>query len=43
MKLFTVILFILFSNSPAYAEKINDRIVINEFETAWKLLEAEIS
>ena len=43
MKLFTVILFILFPNSPTYAEKINDRIVINKFETECKLLEAEIS
>ena len=38
MKLFTVFLFILFSNSPTYAEKIN-----NKFETECKLLEAEIS
>ena len=29
MKLFTVFLFILFSNSPTYAEKINDRIVMS--------------
>ena len=43
MKLFTVFLFILFSNSPTYAEKINDKIVNNKFETECKLLEAEIS
>ena len=43
MKLFTVFLFILFSNSPNYAEKINDKIVNNKFETECKLLEAEIS
>ena len=34
---------ILFSNSPTYAEKINDKIVNNKFETECKLLEAEIS
>ena len=38
MKLFTVFLFILFSNYPTYAENIN-----NKFETECKLLEAEIS
>ena len=43
MKLFTVFLFILFSNFPTYAEKINDKIVNNKFETECKLLEAEIS
>ena len=40
MKLFTVFLFILFSNSPTYAEKINDKIVNNKFDTEYKLLEA---
>ena len=43
MKLFTVFLFILFSNSPTYAEKMNDKIVNKKFETECKLLEAEIS
>ena len=43
MKLFTVFLFILFSNYPTYAEKINYKIVNNKFETECKLLEAEIS
>ena len=43
MKLFTVFLFILFSNSPTYAEKIDDKIVNKKFETECKLLEAEIS
>ena len=43
MKLFTVFLFILFSNSPTYAEKIDDNIVNKKFETECKLLEAEIS
>ena len=43
MKLFTIFLFILFSNYPTYADKINDKIVNNKFETECKLLEAEIS
>ena len=43
MKLFTVFLFILFSNFSTYAEKNNDKIVNNKFETECKLLEAEIS
>ena len=43
MKLFILFLFILFSNSPTYAGKINDKIVNNKFETECKLLEAEIS
>ena len=42
MKLFILFLFILFSNSPIYAEK-NNNININKFETECKLLEAEIS
>ena len=42
MKLFILLLFILFSNSPTYAEK-NNNININKFETECKLLEAEIS
>ena len=42
MKLFILFLFILFSNSPTYAEK-NNNIYINKFETECKLLEAEIS
>ena len=43
MKLFTVFLFILFSNSPIYAENTNNKIFNNKFETECKLLEAEIS
>ena len=43
MKLFTVIFIILFSNFSTYAEKINNEIVNNKFETECKLLEAEIS
>ena len=43
MKLFILFLFILFSNSPSYAENTNDKIVNNKFETECKLLEAEIS
>ena len=43
MKLFILFLFILFSNSPTYAEKINDKIVNNNFETECNLLETEIS
>ena len=34
---------ILFSNSLTYADKINDKLVTNKFETECKLLEAEIS
>ena len=43
MKLFILFLFILFSNSPTYGEKIDDKIVNKKFETECKLLEAEIS
>ena len=43
MNFFLIFLFILFSNFSAYAEKINDKIVNNKFETECKLLEAEIS
>ena len=43
MKLFILFLFILFSNSPIYAENTNNKIVNNKFETECKLLEAEIS
>lgn len=43
MKLFILFLFILFSNSPTYAENNNDKIFNNKFETECKLLEAEIS
>ena len=43
MKLFILFLFILFSNSPIYAENTNDKIFNNKFETECKLLEAEIS
>ena len=43
MKLFILFLFILFSNSPIYAENTNNKIFNNKFETECKLLEAEIS
>ena len=43
MNFFLIFLFFLFSNFSAYAEKINDKIVNNKFETECKLLEAEIS
>ena len=43
MKFFLIFLFVLFSNFSAYAEKINDKIIKNKFETECKLLEAEIS
>ncbi len=43
MKLFTVIFIILFSNFSTYAEKNNDEVFNNKFETECKLLEAEIS
>ena len=43
MKLFILFLFILFSNSPTYAENTNNKIFNNKFETECKLLEAEIS
>ena len=43
MNLFIVFLFILFSNSPTYAEKNHNNTDINKFETECKLLEAEIS
>ena len=43
MKLFTIFLFILFPNFSAYAEKNNNNVVKNRFETECKLLEAEIS
>ena len=42
MKFFLILLFILFSNFPAYAEK-NNNINGDKFETECKLLEAEIS
>ncbi len=43
MKLFTLFLFILFSNSSSFAENANNKIFNNKFETECKLLEAEIS
>ena len=43
MKLFILFLFILFSNTPTYADNSNDKIFNNKFETECKLLEAEIS
>ena len=43
MKFFIVFIFILFPNFSTYAEKINDKVENNKFETECKLLEAEIS
>ena len=42
MKIFTIFLFVLYSNF-AYADKNNNNTDNNKFETECKLLEAEIS
>ena len=42
MKIFTIFLFVLYSNF-AYADKNNNNIDSNKFKTGCKLLEAEIS